>query len=196
MQRGLEKLTARFLLLTLLLSLPLPGQAQERLTLVSRLAFDFGTDWSGGFSGAEVSGDGRTLVLLSDRGSLVFGGHMDRYPSYKQRGNLPVVHDVLESAAGLFPMLSRLRLVRHWGGVMDMTPDGSPIISRSPVDGLFLNCGWNYGGFKATPGSGWMFAHTLAHGEPHEINAAFALDRFEQGNIISESGYEPLYGIQ
>ena len=135
-------------------------------------------------------------ISQSDRGSLVFGGHMDRYPSYKQRGNLPLVHDVLESAAGLFPMLSRLRMVRHWGGVTDMTPDGSPIIGRSPIDGLFLNCGWGYTGFKATPGSGWMYAHTLANGKPHDINQPFALDRFERGNIISETGYAPLFGEQ
>ena len=135
-------------------------------------------------------------ISQSDRGSLVFGGRQDGYPSYKQRGNLPIVHEVLESAASLFPMLSRLRLVRHWGGLTDMTPDGSPIIGHSPIDGLFLNCGWGYTGFKATPGSGWMFAHALAQGEPHDINRPFTLERFESGDIISETGYAPLYGEQ
>lgn len=134
-------------------------------------------------------------ISQSDRGSLVFGGELDRYNSYAARGNLPIVHDVLEAAVTMFPLLSRVRLLRHWGGVCDMTPDGSPIISPSPIDGLYLNCGWCYGGFKATPGSGWMFAHTLATGSPHEINAPFTLDRFETGYTINENGAGPFFNM-
>ena len=134
-------------------------------------------------------------ISQSDRGSLVFGGELDRYNSYAARGNLPIVHDVLEAAVTMFPLLSRVRLLRHWGGVCDMTPDGSPIISPSPIDGLYLNCGWCYGGFKATPGSGWMFAHTLATGSPHEINAPFALNRFETGYTINENGAGPFFNM-
>jgi sarcosine oxidase subunit beta len=136
---------------------------------------------------------GHFYISQSDRGSLVFGGHLDGYPSYAQRGNLPVVHEVLEAAVSLFPTLARLRVVRHWGGIMDMTPDGSPIICKSPLDGLYLNCGWCYGGFKATPASGWMFAHTIANDQPHEINAPFALDRFESGHTINEAGAGPVF---
>lgn len=134
---------------------------------------------------------GDLYISQSDRGSLVFGGELDKYNSYAQRGNLPIVHHVLEGAASIFPMLGRLRMLRHWGGIMDMTPDGSPIIGRSPIDGLYLNCGWCYGGFKATPGSGWMFAHTLANGVAHDINKAFSLDRFETGHTINENGAGP-----
>ncbi|MDA0681629.1 MAG: sarcosine oxidase subunit beta family protein [Proteobacteria bacterium] len=136
---------------------------------------------------------GDFYISQSDRGSLVFGGELDGYNSYAQRGNLPAVHDVLEAAVTMFPMLGRVRMLRHWGGVVDMTPDGSPIICKSPIDGLFLNCGWCYGGFKATPGSGWMFAHTLANDGPHEINAPFALDRFERGYTINENGAGPIF---
>lgn len=136
---------------------------------------------------------GHFYISQSDRGSLVFGGKLDGYTSYAQRGNLPVVHEVLEAATSMFPMLSRLRVVRHWGGIMDMTPDGSPIIGLSPKEGLFLNCGWCYGGFKATPGSGWMFAHTLAHGEPHELNRPFSLNRFDDGYAINETGHGPVF---
>ena len=128
-------------------------------------------------------------ISQSDKGGLVFGGDLDMYNSYAQRGNLPRVHQVMEAAVSMFPMISRLRVVRHWGGIMDMSMDGSPIIGKSPIDGLFLNCGWCYGGFKATPGSGWVFAHTLAHGEPHELNKGFSLDRFEKGHLIDEAGH-------
>lgn len=138
---------------------------------------------------------GHLYISQSDRGSLVFGGQLDGYTSYAQRGNLPIVHDVMELAATMFPSLGRLRMLRHWGGIMDMTPDGSPIIGKSPIDGLFLNCGWCYGGFKATPGSGWMFAHTLATGEPHEINRPFSLDRFSTGRIICETGHGPVMNL-
>ena len=118
----------------------------------------------------------------------MFGGDLDGYNSYAQRGNLPIVEHVAACALAMFPNLGRLRLLRHWGGVMDMSMDGSPIIGLSPVDGLFINAGWCYGGFKATPASGWCFAWTLAKGEPHELNAAFTLDRFCRGYLIDERG--------
>jgi heterotetrameric sarcosine oxidase beta subunit len=126
-------------------------------------------------------GAGHFYVSQSDKGGLVFGGDIDGYNSYAQRGGLPLVEHVMEEGVALIPMIGRLRVLRSWGGVMDMSMDGSPIIGTTPVDGLFLNAGWCYGGFKATPASGWCFAHTIATGEPHALNAAFSLDRFARG---------------
>jgi sarcosine oxidase subunit beta len=133
-------------------------------------------------------GAGHFYVSQSDKGGLVFGGDIDGYNSYAQRGNLPVVQDVLECGVQLFPAISRLRYLRQWGGIMDMSMDGSPIIDRTPIEGLYLNCGWCYGGFKATPASGWCFAHTIATGQPHALNAAFRLDRFATGAVLDEKG--------
>jgi heterotetrameric sarcosine oxidase beta subunit len=133
-------------------------------------------------------GAGHFYVSQSDKGGLVFGGDIDGYNSYAQRGALPVVEDVMENAVALFPAFSRLRVLRQWGGLMDMSMDGSPIIGLTPIEGLFLNCGWCYGGFKATPASGWCFAHTIATGAPHALNAAFTLDRFRTGGVIDEKG--------
>ena len=133
-------------------------------------------------------GAGHFYVSQSDKGGLVFGGDIDGYNSYAQRGSLPVVEDVMESAVALFPAFSRLRYLRQWGGIMDMSMDGSPIIDRTPVEGLFLNCGWCYGGFKATPASGWCFAHTIATGQAHALNAGFRLDRFATGHVVDEKG--------
>jgi methylglutamate dehydrogenase subunit A len=130
-------------------------------------------------------------ISQSDRGGLVFGGDLDMYNSYAQRGNLPIVEHTIGAALALFPCLGRLRLLRHWGGVMDMSMDGSPIIGLSPIDGLYLNCGWCYGGFKATPGSGWVFAWTMANGRAHALNAAFTLDRFESARLLDEKGAGP-----
>ena len=127
-------------------------------------------------------------ISQSDKGGLVFGGDIDGYNSYAQRGSLPIVEDVMSAGVQLFPSLARLRYLRQWGGIMDMSMDGSPIIDRTPIDGLFLNSGWCYGGFKATPASGWCFAHTIATGEPHAFNAAFRLDRFATGHLIDEGG--------
>ncbi|MGK9232664.1 sarcosine oxidase subunit beta family protein [Inquilinus limosus] len=138
------------------------------------------------------SGSGHFYISQSDKGGLVFGGDLDGYNSYAQRGNLPVVEDVATAAIALMPSLSRTRILRHWAGVMDMSMDGSPIIGLAPIDGLYLNMGWCYGGFKAIPGSGWVCAHTIAHGEPHELNRPFALDRFERGRIIDENGVGPI----
>jgi len=136
-------------------------------------------------------GAGHLYISQSDKGGLVFGGDLDGYNSYAQRGNLPVVHDVAECALALFPNLSRLRLLRHWGGIMDMSMDGSPIITTGPRPGLYLNAGWCYGGFKATPAAGWCFAWTIARDAPHPLNAPFTLDRFRTGALLDEKGAGP-----
>jgi methylglutamate dehydrogenase subunit A len=133
-------------------------------------------------------GAGHFYISQSDKGGLVFGGDIDGYNSYAWRGNLPAIEDVCESGMALMPMIGRLRLLRSWGGLMDMSMDGSPIIDRTPVENLYLNAGWCYGGFKATPASGWCFAHTIARNEPHALNAAFRLDRFATGHLIDEKG--------
>ena len=138
--------------------------------------------------GVVTYGAGHFYISQSDKGGLVFGGDIDGYNSYAQRGNLPTIEDVCEGGMALLPMLGRVRMLRHWGGVMDMSMDGSPIIDRTPVGGLFLNAGWCYGGFKATPASGFCFAHLIARGEPHPSAAAFRLDRFASGHVIDEKG--------
>jgi len=136
-------------------------------------------------------GAGHLYVSQSDKGGLVFGGNIDYYNSYASRGNLPVWEEVTSELVAMFPNFARLRLLRSWGGIMDMSMDGSPIITTGPLDGLYLNAGWCYGGFKATPASGWCFAHTIANGEPHELNAPFTLDRFKDGRPIDELGAGP-----
>ncbi|MBU6498404.1 MAG: sarcosine oxidase subunit beta family protein [Rhodospirillales bacterium] len=123
----------------------------------------------------------------SDKGELVIGAGTDSYTSYSQTGGLHIATHTLEAICELFPMVRRLRMLRNWGGIVDVTPDRSPIIGRTPVAGLFVNCGWGTGGFKATPGSGHVFAHTLATGEPHPIAAPFSLDRFRTGRLIDEA---------
>lgn len=133
-------------------------------------------------------GAGHFYISQSDKGGLVFGGDPDGYNSYAQRGNLPTIEDVMESAMALWPALGRVRLLRHWGGIMDMSMDGSPIIDHTPVEGLYLNCGWCYGGFKATPASGWCFAHLIARDEPHPVATKYRLDRFATGHLIDEKG--------
>ena len=133
-------------------------------------------------------GAGHFYVSQSDKGSLVFGGDIDGYNSYAQRGSLPLVEDVMECCVSMVPAASRLRVLRNWGGVMDMSMDGSPIIDRTPVENLFLNAGWCYGGFKATPASGWCFAHTIATGQAHPLNSAMRLDRFMTGALLDEPG--------
>ncbi|MBP0582051.1 sarcosine oxidase subunit beta family protein [Labrys sp. LIt4] len=138
--------------------------------------------------GVITFGAGHFYVSQSDKGGLVFGGDIDGYNSYAQRGNMPVVEDVCEGGMAVMPMIGRLRLLRSWGGIMDMSMDGSPIIDKSGIDGLYLNCGWCYGGFKATPASGWCFAHLIAKDQPHEVAAAYRLNRFETGAVIDEKG--------
>ena len=135
-----------------------------------------------------TSGAAHLYISQTDKGEVLMGGDLDGYNSYAQRGNLPLIEHVIQAALTMFPTLSRLRLMRTWGGVMDMTMDGSPIIAKLPVGGLYLDGGWCYGGFKATPGSGWVFAHTIANDEPHPLNAAFSLDRFHRGRLLDEKG--------
>lgn len=136
-------------------------------------------------------GAGHFYISQSDKGGLVFGGDLDGYNSYAQRGNLPLVEHLVEEALALMPMLGRLRLLRGWGGVMDMSMDGSPIIDRTPIQDLYINAGWCYGGFKATPASGWCFASTIARDEPHALSASFRLDRFATGRVLDEKGQGP-----
>jgi sarcosine oxidase subunit beta len=138
-----------------------------------------------------TSGAAHCYLSQSDKGELVMGGDLDFYNSYAQRGNLPALEQVTRSVLALFPAFSRLKIMRTWGGVMDMTMDGSPVIAKTPIQGLYLNGGWCYGGFKATPASGWVFAHTIANDEPHALNAAFTLDRFHRGAVIDEKGAGP-----
>ncbi len=135
-----------------------------------------------------TSGATHAYISQSDKGELVMGGDLDFYNSYAQRGNFPRIEDVVASVISMFPAFGRLRLMRTWGGVMDMSMDGSPIISKTPIDGFYINGGWCYGGFKATPGSGWVFAHTIAQDQPHELNEGFALNRFERGYTVDEHG--------
>ncbi len=134
-------------------------------------------------------GMGHFYISQSDKGGLVFGGDLDFYSSYAQRGNLPMKEHVMEAAMTLMPMIGKARVLRSWGGIMDMSPDGSPIIDKTQIDGLFVNCGWNYGGFKAVPASGWAYAHLIATGEPHETAKRYRLDRFRTGRgIMDEEG--------
>jgi len=133
-------------------------------------------------------GAGHFYISQSDKGGLVFGGDIDGYNSYAWRGNLPTVEDVMEGGMAIWPGLGRIRMLRQWGGLMDMSMDGSPIIDRTGVGGLYLNCGWCYGGFKATPASGWCFAHLIARDELYPVAAALRLDRYATGAVIDERG--------
>ena len=123
----------------------------------------------------------------SDKGELVIGAGTDQYVSYSQRGALHIIEHTLAAINEIFPIFSRMRMLRTWGGIVDVTPDRSPIIGKTPVPGLYVNCGWGTGGFKATPGAGDLLAHTMAQDEPHRINAAYNLDRFRNGRLIDEA---------
>ncbi len=136
-------------------------------------------------------GAGHFYISQSDKGEMVMGGDLDFHPSYSQKGNLPILQDAIANGLQMFPILSRVRMLRHWGGIMDMSLDGSPIISKTPIDNFYINGGWCYGGFKATPASGWVFAHTIAHDAPHTLNRAHSLDRFETGKMIDDKGAGP-----
>ncbi|WP_166418376.1 sarcosine oxidase subunit beta family protein [Cochlodiniinecator piscidefendens] len=138
--------------------------------------------------GVITYGAGHFYCSQSDKGGLVFGGDLDGYNSYAQRGSLPVVEDVIESGISLIPALGRVRMLRGWGGVMDMSMDGSPFIDKTHIEGLYFNGGWCYGGFKATPASGLCFAHLLSTDTPHEVAKAYRLDRFMSGHMIDEKG--------
>ena len=138
--------------------------------------------------GVIAFGAGHFYVSQSDKGGLVFGGDLDGYNTYAQRGNLPVVEDVGEGGMAIMPMIGRTRLLRGWGGLMDMSMDGSPFIDKTHIDGLYFNGGWCYGGFKATPASGYCYAHLLAKDRPHETAKHYRLDRFRRGAAIDEKG--------
>ncbi len=138
--------------------------------------------------GVVTFGAGHFYISQSDKGGLVFGGDIDGYNTYAQRGNLPTLEDVCEVGMALMPNIGRSRLLRMWGGVMDMSMDGTPFICKTDINGLFFNGGWCYGGFKATPASGWCYAHLLATGEPHETATELRLDRFITGNMVDEKG--------
>jgi len=136
-------------------------------------------------------GAGHFYVSQSDKGGLVFGGAIDGYNTYGQRGTLPMAEEVAAAAVTLLPALARVKVLRQWGGVMDMTMDGSPIISRTPLEGLILNGGWCYGGFKAIPAGGATTAHLIARGTPHEVAAHLDLERFAAGRTVDERGVGP-----
>ncbi len=127
-------------------------------------------------------------VSQSDKGELVIGAGIDSYNSYAQRGSFQVVQHQIGALLELFPIFSRLRMLRQWGGIVDVCPDASPIISKAPIKGLYFNCGWGTGGFKATPGSGWVFAHTIAQDRPHRLNEPYNLERFSTAYLIDEHG--------
>jgi len=127
-------------------------------------------------------------ISQSDKGELVIGAGIDAYTGYGQRGSYGIIEGNIAAIVTLFPSFSRVRMLRQWGGIVDVCPDACPIIGKTPVRGLYFNCGWGTGGFKATPGSGWVFAHTVAKDEPHSLNAAFSLERFYTGALIDEHG--------
>jgi sarcosine oxidase subunit beta len=136
-------------------------------------------------------GGAHFYISQSDKGGMVFGGDLDWYKSYAQRGNLPIVQDVAECATSILPCLGRVRLLRHWAGVMDMSMDGSAFLCKTPLSNLYLNAGWNYGGFKASPASGWYFADLIANDRPHPVILNHTLSRFERGINIDERGAGP-----
>ena len=127
-------------------------------------------------------------ISQSDKGDLVIGAGIDAYTGYGQRGSFHTIEHAVEAIVEMFPSFSRVRMNRQWGGIVDVCPDACPIIGLTPVKGLYFNCGWGTGGFKATPGSGWVFAHTIAQDRPHELNAPFSLERFSTGQLIDEHG--------
>ena len=135
-----------------------------------------------------MSGAVHVYVSQAHKGELVMGAGIDAYNSYAQRGSFHIIEQQMAAAVELFPIFSRAQMLRTWAGIVDVCPDASPIVGLTPIEGLYLNCGWGTGGFKATPGSGWTLAHTIATGEPHSLNAPFALDRFAHGRLIDEHG--------
>jgi len=166
------------------------GMAEMRLPIESHVLQAFVTEGLKPCINNVISfGMGHFYISQSDKGGLVFGGNLDYYSSYASRGNLPMKEHVMEAAMALMPMIGKAKVLRSWGGVMDMTPDGSPIIDKTDIDGLYLNCGWCYGGFKAVPGSGYSFAHLIATENYHEPAAGFKLNRFRTGyGLMDEEG--------
>ncbi len=139
------------------------------------------------FDTVVMSNTVHVYVSQSDKGELVMGAGIDAYNGYSQRGSLPPIEHLLSAAMELYPVFSRVRVLRKWGGIVDICPDASPLITKTPVQGLYFNCGWGTGGFKATPGSGHVFAHTIARDDPHPLAAAFRLERFATGNLVDEN---------
>ena len=135
-----------------------------------------------------MSGAVHGYISQSDKGDLVIGAGIDAYNGYGQRGSFMTIEHAMQAIIELFPQFSRVRLMRLWGGIVDVCPDACPIVGKMPLTGLYFNCGWGTGGFKSTPGSGWVFAHTIAHDDPHELNAPFDLGRFSTGALIDEHG--------
>ncbi len=134
-----------------------------------------------------MSNSVHAYISQSDKGELVIGAGTDQYISYSQRGALHILEHTLASICEIFPIFKRMRMLRSWGGVVDVTPDRSPILGKTPVPGLYVNCGWGTGGFKATPGAGDLLAYTIAKDEPHPINAPYTLERFQGGRLIDEA---------
>ncbi len=135
-----------------------------------------------------MSGAVHGYISQSDKGELVIGAGIDAYTGYGQRGSFQTIEHAMQAIIELFPPFSRVRMLRQWGGIVDVSPDACPIVGKTPLQGLYFNCGWGTGGFKATPGSGWAFAHTIARDQPHELNAPFGLERFTTGALIDEHG--------
>jgi sarcosine oxidase subunit beta len=167
--------------LAALAGLRLPVQTHPLQALVSEL-YDQVLDT------VVMSNAVHVYVSQAHKGELVMGAGIDAYNSYVQRGSLHVIEDQLAAAVELFPVFAGARVLRTWAGIVDVCPDASPIVGPTPVEGLFVNCGWGTGGFKATPASGWTFAWTIANGRPHGLNAPFSLERFETGALIDEHG--------
>ncbi len=166
--------------------------AGVRLPIESHLLQAFVSEPVKPFLNTVVStGAAHFYISQTDKGEVLLGGELDGYNSYSQRGTLPKVEDVVVNATEMFPRIGRLHFMRQWAGVMDMTMDGSPIIGKLPAEGLYMTGGWCYGGFKATPGSGWCLAWTMAKDEPHRLNAALSLERFRTGHMIDEKGAGP-----
>ena len=134
-----------------------------------------------------MSNSVHAYISQSDKGELVIGSGTDQYVSYSQRGGLPLIEHTLAAICEIFPIFRRMRMLRKWGGIVDVTPDRSAILGKTPVPGLYVNCGWGTGGFKATPGAAHVLAHTVARDEPHPINAPFTLERFTTGRLIDEA---------
>ena len=168
-------------LLAEMAGLRIPVQTHPLQALVSELYEDV-------LDTVVMSNAVHVYVSQAHKGELVMGAGIDSYNSYAQRGSFHVIEHQLAAAIELFPIFAEARVLRTWAGIVDVCPDASPIVGPTPVEGLFLNCGWGTGGFKATPGSGWAFAWTIANGTPHELNAPFGLDRFVSGALIDEHG--------
>lgn len=134
-----------------------------------------------------MSNSVHAYISQSDKGELVIGAGTDQYTSYSQTGSLHILTHTLDAICEMFPIFTRMKMLRSWGGIVDVTPDRSPILAKTPINGLFVNCGWGTGGFKATPGSANVFAHTIAHNQPHKINEGFTLERFSNGRLIDEA---------